>query len=189
MVRSFRCASPFKGVAGIRQRSGQFALARGATALKACAIRRQACAQDRRLALLRLRQGGCRCVATVHTSAGCPRRACASPIRRTFRPVVSRISQKPCWDSSHSPAFALHHLLFCMQRKLHAPQQVSDRLRGIAGARGHEVATCPKTERAPPNKYAADAVALGFSLLWRQSNARIGGSSDFAAPVGMRLTT
>ena len=43
-----------------------------AAALVMRTIRRQVYALDRRLALLKLRQGKCRCAATVRTSAGCP---------------------------------------------------------------------------------------------------------------------
>ena len=81
-------------------------------------IRRQVYVRDRRLALLQLRQGKCRCAATVRTSAGCPRRVCASPILRTFRPVVARISRKPYFGLFEFPAFALHHLLFCVATKI-----------------------------------------------------------------------
>lgn len=134
------------------------------------AIRQQACAQDRRLASLRLRQGGCRCVATAHTSAGCRRRACALPIRRTFRPVVSRISQKPFWDASHSPAFALQHLLFCDATKIALPLNRFRIGLGMTALGAMKVATCPKTGAPSHNKYAAVSGALGSALPWRQSN-------------------
>jgi hypothetical protein len=80
-------------------------------------IRRQVYVRDRRLALLQLRQGKCRCAVTVRTSAGCPRRGCASPTPRTFRPVVARISRKPYFGLFEFPAFALHHFLFCVATK------------------------------------------------------------------------
>src|SRR6516162_5726751 len=89
-----------------------------AAALVMRTIRRQVYAQDRRLALLQLRQGKCRCAATVRTSAGCPGRGCASPIRRTFRPVVARISLKPFFGLFEFPAIALHHFLFCVATKI-----------------------------------------------------------------------
>lgn len=146
------------------------------------AIRQQACAQDRRLASLRLRQGGCRCVATAHTSAGCRRRACALPIRRTFRPVVSRISQKPCWDASHSPAFALQHLLFCDATKIALPLNRFRIGLGMTALGAMKVATCPKTGAPSHNKYAAVSGALGSALPWRNQTAREGGSSDFTDP-------
>src|SRR5215470_2266854 len=70
-------------------------------------IRRQAYARDPRLALLQPRQGGCRCAATVRTSAGCPRRACALPTRRTFRPDVAKTSQKPWLGALRIPGFCI----------------------------------------------------------------------------------
>jgi hypothetical protein len=82
-------------------------------------IRRQVYARDRRLALLQLRQGKCRCAVTVRTSAGCPLRGCASPTRRTFRPVVARISRKPYLDSSNFRLLHCTIYYFALQRKLH----------------------------------------------------------------------
>src|SRR6516225_8508125 len=92
-----------------------------AAALVMRTIRRQVYARDRRLALLQLRQGKCRCAATVRTFAGCPRRGCASLTRRTFRPVVGKTSQKPYLGLFEFPAFALQHFLFCVATKIILP--------------------------------------------------------------------
>src|SRR5262249_33300228 len=82
-------------------------------------IRRQVYARDRHLALLQLRQGKCRCAVTVRTSAGCPRRGCASPTLRTFRPVVAKISRKPYCGLFDSRLLHCTISYFALQRKLH----------------------------------------------------------------------
>src|SRR6516162_4719640 len=105
-----------------------------AAALVMRTIRRQVYARDRRVALLQLRQGKCRCAATVRTSAGCPHRGCALPTRHTFRPVVARISQKPWFGLFEFPAFALHHFLFCDATKITLPvNRIRSAGRGLGG--------------------------------------------------------
>ena len=102
---------------------------------------RQVYRRDRRLALLQLRQGKCRCAATVRTFAGCPRRGCALPTRRTFRPVAARISQKPLFGLFEFPAFALHHFLFCVATKITRP------LNRISIGKGGDLAAARATGR------------------------------------------
>jgi hypothetical protein len=140
-------------------------------------IRRQVYARDRRLALLQLRQGKCRCTATVRTFAGCPRRGCASPTRRIFRPVVARISRKPYLGLFEFPAFALHHFLFCVATKITQPLNRISIDRGTTWQRPvrrgrlatPKEAMCPKSDAPPPNKYAADDATPGFPCFRRRS--------------------
>src|SRR5262245_1421666 len=95
-------------------------------------IRRQVYARDRHLALLQLRQGKCRCAVTVRTSAGCPRRGCSSPILRTFRPVVAKISRKPYCGSS-IPGFFIAPFLILRCNENYMPSQQDFDWRGMTG--------------------------------------------------------
>jgi hypothetical protein len=111
-------------------------------------IRRQVYARDRRLALLQLRQGKCRCAVTVRTSAGCPRRGCASPTRRTFRPVVARISRKPYLDSSNFRLLHCTIYYFALQRKLHGLSTGFPLAEGDLGATWRRLGSCLAAARA-----------------------------------------
>ncbi len=144
-------------------------------------IRRQVYVRERRLALLQLRQGKCRCAVTVRTSAGYPRRGCASPTLRTFRPVVARISRKSYFGLFEFPAFALHHFLFCVATKIAWPLNRISLGRGqiwgrLGDALGADVATTlqqlggdPRdgSDMPPPNLQIAAHFCADYSTAFR----------------------
>ena len=134
-----------------------------------CAIKRQVYARDRRLALLQPQQDGCRCAATVRTFAGCPRRACASPTPRTFRPVVAKTSQKPWLGTLQIPGFCIAPfiILRCNENCVVDQQVSAGPWRRPACRQRAQSLNSP-----PPNKYAANDVTPDFPCFGRRSTRK-----------------